>query len=82
MVDISWLGDFLFQGPVDLTFQPGMTTGLECVSVSIIDDTILETSEDFQIRLSTDPLDSRVMVDNSITTVVILDDDGMPVLIC
>ena len=47
-------GDYAQPTPTDLTFLPGTT--LQCASISISDDAILENDESFSVQLtSTDP---------------------------
>ncbi len=57
-----------------MTFEPGVGTLLECESISIINDTILEDSEQFSVTLTT--LDVDVTIRPSTATVTIGDDDG------
>ena len=59
--------------PENIIFSPGMT-GPQCQSISITDDSILESDEVFVVALST--MDQNVILNPSNTTVTILDDDG------
>ena len=59
--------------PENIIFSPGMT-GPQCQSVSITNDSILENDEVFVVVLST--TDQDVILNPSITSVTILDDDG------
>ena len=60
--------------PENIIFLPGMT-GPQCQSISITDDSILENDEVFVVALST--TDQDVILNPSITSVTILDDDGI-----
>ncbi len=55
-----------------LVFSPGQISG--CLSIDIIDDRALESNETLSLLLSSN--DSRVLVNNSITSIVIVDNDG------
>ena len=59
--------------PENIIFNPGMT-GPQCQSISITDDSILENDEVFVAALST--TDQDVILNPSITSITILDDDG------
>ena len=56
----------------ELTFQA--TVALQCSSISIVDDNILENDEVFSVQLST--LDPDVNVTRSTATVTIVNNDG------
>ena len=56
-----------------LTFTPGVNVSCTTV-VPIIDDTVLEDNQTFNVVLSTE--DSKVLVDPASATVTIIDNDG------
>ena len=54
--------------------------GRQCANISIIDDTVIEENESFQITLlplyrSIDTLNEVLQVDTDLVTVMIIDDD-------
>ena len=57
---------------MELTFRPAVVS--QCINVSIVDDSLLESTEEFSMELSTTDLD--VMLVNSLASVIIVDDDG------
>ena len=57
-------------------FQSGFTNSTQCVDIEIVNDAILESSEFFNIILSSS--DPDVVIENSMASIVIVDDDGMP----
>ena len=60
---------------VFLQFSP--CSGKECVSITIINDAIIETTESFHISLErSSDLSSRITIDGPGGDVFILDDDG------
>ena len=61
--------DFLTRS-VEKTFTPGTT--IECEAITILDDTILESSEEFFVQIFTRD-DDQVSIDPFITTVTIID---------
>ena len=57
-----------------LTFEPHDTQ--KCVTVTIIDDAIVENTENFYVDLTQTPdLDSRVIIKHGTSTIEIIDDD-------
>ena len=60
-----------------VTFAPGLTT--TSVSVPIVDDSSVESTEIFTATLTT--TESNVMIGIGTTTVTILDDDGESLLL-
>lgn len=70
--------DFLTHS-LEKTFPPGTT--IDCEEIIILDDNILESTEDFILQLSTS--DDQVFLDPIITTVTIVDQqDSMYNLLC
>lgn len=70
--------DFIL--PIDstmITFESGVTNNTQCVNISIMNDTTLESSEFFSVILSSSDPDVDVDNDNEVATIVIIDDDGM-----
>ena len=57
---------------MELIFRPAVVS--QCINVSIVDDSVLESTEEFTVELSTTDLD--VMLVNSSASVILLDDDG------
>ena len=57
----------------ELTFDPDNSRG--CVSIGLVDDSLLEPSEEFEVSLTTD--EEQVTVDPDRAVVTILDTDGM-----
>ena len=61
---------------VSQTFQPLVFTAVEienCVDIEIVDDTIVETTEDFSLVLNTS--EERVILSPNSTEIVITDND-------
>ena len=65
-------------GRTNITIPPGPipTDGSDCVSVTATDDTILETSEDFEISISGTCFPQVTVGNASTTNVTISDNDG------
>ena len=70
----------LFTEPLDyiaitaeLTFDPNNSRA--CVSIGLVDDSLLELTEEFQVSLSTD--EEQVIVSPERAVVSIIDTDGM-----
>ena len=57
----------------ELTFDPDNSRG--CVSIGLVNDSLLEPSEEFEVSLTTD--EEQVTVDPDRAVVTILDTDGM-----
>ena len=57
---------------MELIFRPAVVS--LCTNVSIVNDSVLESTEQFSVELSTTDFD--VMLANSSTTVIIFDDDS------
>ena len=51
----------------------------QCRNISIVDDRVLESNEDFSVILTT--VDLSVVLSPNITTVLIMDNDGMCVYV-
>jgi hypothetical protein len=60
-------------------FQSGFTNSTQCVDIAVVDDAILESSEFFNIILSSS--DPDVDIENSMASIVIIDNDGIPVFL-
>ena len=72
---ISTAADFvLVSNSTVIMFQSGLTSDTQCVDIEIVNDNILESSEFFNIILSS--ADPDVAIENSMASIVILDDDG------
>ncbi len=72
--------DFLLlDESTEIVFQSGFTNSTLCVDIEIVDDAILESSEFFYIILNSS--DPDVDIENSMASIVIIDNDGMPVFI-
>ena len=72
--------DFLLlNDSTEIVFQSGFTNSTQCVDIEIVDDVIHESSEFFNIILSSS--DPDVVIENSMASIVIIDDDGIPVII-
>ena len=69
--------DFLLDDSTEIVFQSGFTNTTQCVDIEIINDDTLELSEFFNIILSSS--DPDVVIDNNMASIVIIDDDGMPI---
>ena len=52
-----------------------LTTTQQCRNISIVDDRALESGEVFSVNLTT--VDSSVVLSPNISTVLIIDNDGM-----
>lgn len=57
----------------ELTFDPDNSRA--CVSIGLVDDSLLELTEEFQVSLSTD--EEQVIVSPERAVVSIIDTDGM-----
>ena len=57
---------------MELIFRPAVV--LQCVNLSIVDDSVLESTEQFSVLLSTS--DSGVIFANSSAAVIIFDNDS------
>ena len=56
-------------------FEPGDRTGSQrCIDILVIDDSILEMNETFQLTTASD-IDEVILVDETSTTITIIDDD-------
>ena len=71
---------FFFTDPLDypaitteLTFDPDNSRA--CVSIGLVDDSLLELTEEFQVSLSTD--EEQIIVSPERAVVSIIDTDGM-----
>ena len=63
-----------------LTFLPGVN--LQCASISIIDDAVLESNEDFTVQLTAQDT-AAITVNLNSTDVTITDNDGeIYLLVC
>ena len=58
-----------------VNFQPSSTSVPQCNEIQIVDDSVLESTENFQVILDTS--DIAVEIDSSIATINILDNDRM-----
>ena len=57
------------------TFTQGSRNGAaKCINILIIDDNVLEGNQTFVVTLTT--LDSNVILENTVTTITIMDNDG------
>ena len=62
---------------MDTTLQFAACVMKSCVSVSIVDDEMLENDESFDITLKRTPgLDNRIILDAVVGVVEIIDNDG------
>ncbi len=59
-----------------LRFSPSQEH--QCLNITILDDTILESEEDFQVSLMT--VMERVTLDPDTTTITVADDDGKQII--
>lgn len=69
--------DYFLSGPTVIVFPSTVlsdTMQQACFSVAIIEDTIVEATEEFTLRLSTDDTQIRLTTDSAIVS--ILDNDG------
>lgn len=57
-----------------LVFQPEMVNQPQCIDVSIVSDEILEFDEFFSVILVNGSV--RVVLSQTVTTIIILDNDG------
>ena len=71
--------DFLLDDSTEIVFQSGFTNSTQCVDIEIVNDATLESSEFFNVVLSSS--DPDVVIDNNMASIVIIDDDGMPIFI-
>ena len=63
-----------------LTFLPGVN--LQCASISIVDDAVLESNEDFTVQLTAQDT-AAITVNLNSTDVTIIDNDGeIYLLVC
>ena len=58
-----------------IVFESGFTNNTQCVDIVIVNDAILESSEFFNVILSSS--DPDVVIENGVASIVIVDDDGM-----
>ncbi len=61
---------------VQLRFSPSQE--YQCLNIAILDDTILESEEDFQATLNT--VMERVILDPDTATITVADDDGKQII--
>ena len=66
-------GDDFLGGSFDRSVDTS-NSGMLCISISIIDDTVVEEAEGFTVNVST--TDTAVAISPSSATVVIIDNDG------
>jgi hypothetical protein len=65
---------FIIQLGLDVVFPTGASNGaMQCVSVTITDDSAVEGDETFTVSLTTS---SPVALGNAMTTITIMDTDG------
>ena len=65
---------------IQLTFLPGVN--LQCASISIIDDAVLESNEDFTVQLTAQET-AAITINLNSTGVTIADNDGeIYLLVC
>ena len=57
-----------------LTFSPCQV--VQCLSVSLRDDCVLERLETFNITLTLPPVERRIWLDSGTGTISVYDDDG------
>ena len=55
----------------ELTFNPGDPMTQQCVNITIVDDTAVESSEFFSVRVT-----STLLATSPMVTILINDDDG------
>ena len=61
---------------MDLVFTAGTSNGtLQCINVTIIDDSLVESNETFTVTMTTS--NSVVELGNNLTTITITDTDSM-----
>ena len=61
---------------IDLVFTAGTSNGtLQCINVTIIDDSLVESNETFSVTMTTS--NSVVVLGNNLTTITITDTDSM-----
>ena len=71
--------DFILRNDSTLiAFESGATSDIQCIEILIVNDTILESSEFFNIALTSS--DPDVDIVDGVTSVIIVDDDGVFVL--
>ena len=62
----------------DITFPSGSSDSTAgCVSITILDDTVLEENQAFTVTLTTS--DPDVLLGNNVTVITIEDNDGSPI---
>lgn len=69
--------DYFLSGPTVVAFPSTVlsdTMQQTCFSVAIIEDTIVEATEEFTLQLSTDDTQIRLTTDSAVVS--ILDNDG------
>ena len=59
---------------MEVTFEPSMSTDVQCVSIAINSDGVLEEDETLTVSLT--PTDEAVVINTISTTITIVDDDG------
>ena len=64
----------LLNGSTTIAFESGVTSDIQCVEVFIVNDDVLESSEFFNLMLTSS--DPDVNTDDEVTSILILDDDG------
>ena len=64
-------------GSVETSLQFVPCNRKMCISISIVDDDVLESMESFTVSLGSDGLDNRISLSSVNATVQITDDDGM-----
>ena len=65
--------DFMTVSSRTVSFQPSSASELQCSEIQIIDDNILESTENFQVILNSS--DRAVEIDPSTADINILDND-------
>ena len=74
-IDMYSANDFvLLNGSTVIAFESGVTSDVQCVEILIVNDAILESSEFFNLVLSSQ--DPDVDIVDGVTSILILDDDG------
>ena len=80
LISIHAAADFtLLDESTQIVFQSGFTGVTQCVDITIVNDTIRESSEFFNTILSSS--DPDIIIENEMASVVIIDDDGMLILV-
>ena len=59
---------------MEVTFEPSMSTDVQCVSIAINSDGVLEEDETLIVSLT--PTDEAVVINTISTTITIVNDDG------